>query len=547
MIYPEMLTMEEGCEADVGYESFEQRVELSAHLGSLVVKGLKRNLWRKQIVDLAGERKELRSGMLLAVALTMMECWRDKIKGERVGVVFPSGLGSVLVNLVITFMGKTPVNLNFTAGRAVNEHCLAKAGIQTVITAQPVMKKLPDFPWPERTIDLIREQASFSKGTILKNLVKVILMPSGKLLRHFGIPEKGGEREAAILFSSGSTGTPKGIILSHRNIIANCLQFQDCGLLNRNETLLACLPTFHSFGFTATLWFPLITGLRVVYLPSPLETKRIAEAVRDEEATILLGTPTFYRPYFKRVPPEWLKGLKITIGGAEKSPEGFVEKWEAHFGCRYLEAYGLTECSPGLAANLPTSKDGTENSRAASVGRFFPGIKARVTDPVSGEQLPRGAIGILEVQGANVFRGYLSDPESTDACFNGDWFVTGDLARIDDEGFLFIEGRLSRFSKIGGEMVPHGAIEDAVIRLFDLEESEVPLVAVSGIRDEQKGEAVVLLAAVDIEPNILRARLSEAGFPNLWIPRKILRVEAIPCLASGKLDLKTLVALAAKD
>lgn len=523
-----------------GNRAFGQRPELNEHLAARTVHALKRHVFHKHVIDLATGRKELKSGMLLAIALTLAARWRESVPEERVGVVFPSGLASLLTNLALTLSGKTPVNLNFTAGIDANEKCIRKAGIRTVISAAPVRAKVADFPWPATTIDLVEELRAIGKPRILWNLVKVLALPANELIRRYHIPTEGGDREAAILFSSGSTGDPKGVVLTHRNIIANCLQIGQCGLLDRGETMLACLPTFHSFGFTVTLWYPLLTGLRIVCLPSPLDTRRLAEAVRDEKITVMMGTPTFLRPYFKRVPKEWLASLRYVVAGAEKTPEGFHGQWEEHFGSQYLEGYGLTETSPVLSANLPSSSGGISNKRVGSVGRLFVGIEGRIIDPDSGAVLPVGRSGILEVRGPNVFRGYLDDAYATHAAFRDGWFVTGDLGYFEEDGFLFIEGRLSRFSKIGGEMVPHGTIETTIIQAFGFEQSDVPLVAVTGVHDPRKGEALVLLAATDLKIEEVRQRLVTKGLPNLWIPRRIVRVPEVPCLASGKLDLRGL-------
>ncbi len=539
---PRYDTMEDVRDAviDAGYEAFLQTPGLDDHLAARAVRDLKKHLSHKHVVDLATGRKELTSGMILAVALTMAERWKTLIPEQRVGVVFPSGLGAILTNLALTLLGKTPINLNFTAGRDANDKCIRRARIKTVITAAPVKAKVPDFPWPENTIDLIEERKTLKKSRVIWNLAKIHLLPAEALIRHYNIPTEGGEIEATILFSSGSTGDPKGVVLTHRNIVGNCMQIEQCNLLDQREKMLACLPTFHSFGYTVTLWYPLLSGLRIVCLPSPLETKRNAEAIRDEQITVMMGTPTFFRPYFKRVPKEWLESLNFVVGGAEKTPEGLHDQWEQTFGSQYLEGYGLTETSPVLCANLPYPKDGENLKRVGSVGKLFPGIKGRIIDPESGKLLKRGQLGILEVQGVNVFRGYLDDAYATHACFRDGWFVTGDLARFDEEGFLYIEGRLSRFSKIGGEMVPHGTVENEINHAFEFDQSEVPVVAVAGISHPSKGEALVLLTSVDLDLDQVRQRLSAKGLPNLWIPRKMVRVEEIPCLASGKLDLRAI-------
>jgi acyl-[acyl-carrier-protein]-phospholipid O-acyltransferase/long-chain-fatty-acid--[acyl-carrier-protein] ligase len=528
----------EGYILDAGFDEFNREPELESHLAAMSVRTLSGSPFHKLFVDLATERKEMSSGMILAVALTMAERWRETIPEKRVGVVFPSGLAGVLTNLALVLLDKIPVNLNFSAGPSSVEKAIEIAGVKTVITASPVKKKFPDFPWPENTIDLIRERKHFARKDIIKRLLMVILLPSSSLIKRFKVPTKGGDRECGLLFSSGSTGIPKGIPLTHRNVIANCLQISNCHLLDKDQKLLACLPIFHSFGFTAGLWYPLVSGLPCVTLPSPLEVRKIIDAVKAEKATVLLGTPTFFRPYFKKAKKEELASLNYVVAGAEKTPPGFDKKWEDHFGSTYLQGYGLTETSPVVSANLPLYKDIPAQRKDGSVGRLMKGIKARVVDPSTGEVLPQNTRGLLDLQGANVFSGYLKNPEATEAAIIDGWFRTGDLARIDEDGFLFIEGRLSRFSKLGGEMVPHGRVEQVIADCFNLNDAEEPIVAVTGTSDETKGEALVLLSSIDIDASELRSRLLGEGLPNLWIPRTILKVDSIPHLASGKLDLQ---------
>lgn len=537
---------EEGYILDRGYAAFNAQPELDEHVAALAVKGLVRRPFQKRVVDLSQERKELSGGMILAVALTMAARWQETIPDKRVGVVFPAGLGGILTNLALVLLDKIPVNLNFTSGRHAIERCLEIGEIRTIISAGPVKEKVPDFPWPENTIDLVRERTFIDKKAVLKRLALISLLPTKSILRKFNVPTKGGDREAGLLFSSGSTGLPKGIPLTHRNIISNCLQIRNCHLLHNKQILLACLPTFHSFGFTATLWYPLFEGVKCVTLPSPLETRKIAEAIEREKVTVMMGTPTFLRPYFKRVDAQQLASLDFVVAGAEKTPPGFAERWETHFGSEYLEGYGLTETSPVVSVNLPSIKGQPSGKKAGSVGKLLSGMRARVTNPSTGEVLPRNKRGILELQGGNVFKGYFRDRESTERVFHDNWFVTGDLARIDEEDFVFIEGRISRFSKLGGEMVPHGRLEQIIAECFHLEDSESPLVAVTGVSDELKGEALVLLTAVEIKSSALRERLLKEGVPNLWVPKIIYRVDSIPSLASGKLDLQALNALAAR-
>lgn len=533
---------------DREFKAYHRREDLNENLGHACFLSLARHPFRKLIVDYTRERRELPSGKLLAVSIAASRHWSKTISGRRVGIVLPPGMGGFITNLAVVLCGKVPVNLNFTAGPQAITASIRKAGIETIISAEAIKEKVPDFPWIDDTRDLVAELQGLGKKVIIGWLLAILLLPASFLARRLGIPRHGGDEEAAVLFSSGSTGEPKGVILTHRNIIGNCLQIADCNLLHPDEILLACLPIFHSFGFTATLWYPLISGMKTVTTPSPLEVKKIASIIKAEKATVLMSTPTFYRPYFKKVSPEDIKSLKYVVGGAEKTPDGFKDKWEKYFGSLYLEGYGITETSPGISCNLPIPPPDSPGTgmRDGSVGLLFPGMSARIVDPDTGKPMSPFETGMLQVRGPNVFPGYLDDTEKTEAAFDGDWYITGDLARFDGDGFLFIEGRLSRFSKIAGEMVPHGTVEERVADVLGLKDSETPMVAVAGVSDEVRGEAIVLISAVEVTLDNLRQKLVEAGLPKLWVPRIIKQVDKIPCLGTGKLDLKALAQIASE-
>jgi acyl-[acyl-carrier-protein]-phospholipid O-acyltransferase/long-chain-fatty-acid--[acyl-carrier-protein] ligase len=312
--------------------------------------------------------------------------------------------------------------------------------------------------------------------------------------------------------------------------------------LTRDDTILACLPFFHSFGCTVTLWYPLIEGVRMVTYPNPLDPVKNAELIERHGITMLLSTPTFLRGYLRRVKPEQLATLRLIATGAEKLPNELAQAFHEKFGKEVLQGYGLTETAPVVSVNLPEPEKSSPDdniqpsNRPGSTGKLAPGMTASIRDPETGAELSPHDTGMLWLRGPNIFEGYLHDPARTAEVLHDRWFKTGDLARFDEDGFLFIEGRLSRFSKIGGEMVPHETVESAICKALDLPADE-RVVALTGIPDESKGEQLVLLAARDIDPADLRAKLMEAGLPNLWIPRNIRRVEAIPVLGSGKLDL----------
>ena len=406
-------------------------------------------------------------------------------------------------------------------------------------------EKLPHFPWPERTLDVRAEiAAAGGKRAILPWLLAAWLLPNQWLPRLVGLPAVGDREEAALLFTSGSSGEPKAVILTHRNVLANCAQISSLSILPQDCRLMGCLPLFHSMGFTVTLWYPLLRGSRVVTVPSPLDTRRIVDAIRDEAVTVLLGAPTFIRPILKRASPAELRSLDLVVAGAEKLPDDLYRDFLDTFHIEILQGYGLTETTPVTNVNEPHPPITTATAqpqvgkRAGSTGRLLPGVTARIVDPDTGDERAATETGLVLFRGANVFPGYLGDDEKTRGAFRDGWFVTGDLGRFDDDGFLFIEGRLSRFSKLGGEMVPHATVEEKIVEAFGWKDSEEVLLAVMGVPEPMKGEALVLLTTREIGADELRRRLMAAGLPNLWIPKIIRHVDRIPVLGTGKLDLK---------
>jgi acyl-[acyl-carrier-protein]-phospholipid O-acyltransferase/long-chain-fatty-acid--[acyl-carrier-protein] ligase len=480
--------------------------------------------------------------MLLAAALALASQVRRECRGRRVGIVLPPGKAAVIANLAVTLAGKTPVNLNFTAGRASVEAALRIGQVQECLTAHAVVKRLADFPWPMHLLHLDVILPPLQPKIIAWRAV-VAVTPAWVLARIIGIPRIGDRDEAMVLFTSGSSGEPKGVVLSHRNLLGNVSQFALMLNLGPTDTVLACLPFFHSFGCTVTLWYPLIEGVRSVTYPNPLEISKNADLIERYKVTLFCTTPTFLRGYLRKVEPPQLASLQFLVTGAEKLPGELATAFHERFGIEVLQGYGLTETSPVAAVNLPEPKasrpgDNVQPSnRPGSVGKLAPGMAAEIRDPETDAKLTLHDTGMLWLRGPNIFEGYLDDPQRTADVLVDRWFKTGDLARFDEDGFCIIEGRLSRFSKIGGEMVPHETVEAKIGEALALPKDE-RLIAIASIPDEAKGEALVLLSARDLDAGELRKKLSEAGLPNLWIPRIVRRVEAIPILASGKLDLQ---------
>ncbi len=530
---------------DLGERAFQERPVLRRHLGRECIRTLTKHPGRVAVIDRTAARRVIKCGQLYAAAAVLSRRIRATIPEQRVGIVLPPGAGAFIANLAILCAGKIPVNLNFTAGRSALETSLRIGGIGAVISADAMRAKVANFPWPERTLDLKTEiEAAGGKRAMLPWLLAAWLLPNQWCAGLLGLPKIGDRAEAGLLFTSGSSGEPKGVALTHRNILANCAQISSLSILPETCSLLACLPVFHSFGFTVTLWYPLLRGCHVVTVPSPLETRKIIDAIRDEEVTTLIGAPTFVRPILKKAQPAELRSLNLVVTGAEKLPDDLYKAFLENFHLEIHQGYGLTETTPAANINQPhppvvwSTNEPQAGKRLGSVGRMMPGMTARIVDPDTGADLPFTQQGLVLFRGANVFEGYLGDEEKTRAAFRDGWFVTGDLGRFDSDGFLFIEGRLSRFSKIGGEMVPHGTVEQKIIELFGWEQLEAPTVFVTGVPDPTKGESLVLLTTNEITAEALRAKLNEAGVPNLWVPKVVRRVDKIPMLGTGKTDLK---------
>ncbi|HXN25578.1 MAG TPA: acyl-[ACP]--phospholipid O-acyltransferase [Candidatus Acidoferrales bacterium] len=459
---------------------------------------------------------------------------------KMVGILLPPSVPGALVNFAASISGQIPVNLNYTASNETLASCAQQCNLETVITTKLLLEKLP-LQVPGKTI-LLEEIAA--RPRLSEKLAALLLwfLPSRLLERALSAAEPQALDDlATIIFSSGSTGEPKGVMLTHYNIMSNIDQMAQTFMLGKGDVLLGVLPFFHSFGFTVTLWLPAVLGVGVAYHPSPLDLTAVSELVRDYQVTFLLATPTFLQAYTRRCLPEDFGSLQFVVVGAEKLPEPLALAFEDRFGIRPLEGYGCTECSPVVAVNTRDFRAPgfrQVGSKRGRIGHPLPGVSVRIIDPDTHERREVGTPGLLLVRGPNVMLGYLGKPEKTAEVLQDGWYTTGDIAAEDEDGFLTITDRLSRFSKIGGEMVPHIKIEE---KLQELAESAEKIFAVTGVPDGKKGERLVVLhtLALDALKPVLE-KLSSSGLPNLWIPRanQFFQIEELPHLGSGKLDLR---------
>jgi len=518
---------------ELGEKAFRSR-PIRRPLAAELVCTLRRHPGRVAIEDPCSPIKRLRNAELLTGSRLLGGQWKT-LPGHRIGLLLPPGTVGTLANLAVVFSGKIPVNLNPTLAPDAARSCLEQAGVQTVITTEALTKKFPQFPWPEHLVLIENSLGSFSRARRILFWLESLLLPAALLERRMGLQHTGAEEEALLLFTSGTGGLPKGVALTNRQVLSNFHQVRETAFLHPDDRLLSALPLFHSFGLTMGLFVPLLAGRPLITAPSPLDCGQVARAAREGSPSILLTTPTFLRNYVRRISRDAFGTLRLAVTGAERLPAATTALFQKRFGCDVLEGYGLTEASPVVSLNMadPARGTGADSFQSGgcegSAGRLVPGLAMRLLDPETGEVRPGSTRGLLALRGSNIITGYLGGQAAEK--FRDGWLVTGDIARVDPEGFLFLEGRLSRFSKIGGEMVSHSAVEEAIARAFANSTGQD---CVLGRPSTEKGEELVLLTTRTITREDL-CRMPDV--PNLWIPRHIIRLEHLPTLATGKLDL----------
>jgi acyl-[acyl-carrier-protein]-phospholipid O-acyltransferase/long-chain-fatty-acid--[acyl-carrier-protein] ligase len=511
-----------------------------------------RNLFRPCVVDNSAGAKTLTWGKALVGALCVTRFLRPRLgDAANVGVWLPTSLGGALANIAIAMLGKTSVNLNYTAGAGPVRSAMRQAGVRLVITSKRFVMRVPleavegvEVIYLEDVLD------SVTKWQRVRTFLAVLLLPGWVLERWLGLHRHRPDDPLTIVFSSGSTGEPKGVVLTHRNIAHNVDSAIRTIGIERDDRLFGMLPFFHSFGYTVCMWAPLAAACVVVFYPDPRAAKEVGELARTNRVTLMLSTATFLRFYIRRCGPEDFRSVRMLICGAEKLPVKLQDEFRAKFGVLPLEGYGCTELSPTVSTALPdVAASGVvqQRNRRGTVGQPIFGVCVRAfTTDAAREPLPTGAEGVLCVKGPNVMAGYLNQPEKTAEAIRGGWYSTGDVGHIEPDGFIRITGRVSRFAKIAGEMVPLERLDE---ELHDaLGSNSERVLAVAAVPDEKRGERILVLHLPSVRdrlPGALEA-LGKRGLPNLWIPdrRDCHEVDVMPVLGSGKLDLKKLGDLA---
>lgn len=518
-------------------------------LPSAFVLAARANSSRTALCDSTGASLTYGQTFLRALALgrVLARTWSSE---RRVGLMVPPVVPAVVANLAVSLWRKVPVNLNYTASQDVVDSSIEQCGITHVITSARALDRFQIRPRAELIfLEDIPKRVTFADKLWAAAVSR--LVPIGALGTFVpGLRDESLDAEATVIFTSGSTGEPKGVVLSHRNILSNAHQIEEQVELKPEDVVLGILPFFHAFGFTVTIWTALALGKKIVYHFNPLDARTVGKLCEEHGVTLLLGTPSFMRLYLKSCAPKQFATLTHLILGAEKLKPEFAREIRRTLGIDPLEGYGCTELSPVVAVNVPRParlRDGREVSgnRLGTVGLPLPGTSIKTIDPDSGEDLPAHGEGIVAVKGPQVMVGYLGKPEATARVLRDGWYITGDIGVVDSDGFLQITDRLSRFSKIAGEMVPHIMVESVLMEITGVDEQHV---AVTGIPDAKHGEKLcVIYTDLGLSPTEVHRRLGDSRLPRLWIPsvRDFVRVDQIPITATGKIDLRSLRQIAA--
>jgi acyl-[acyl-carrier-protein]-phospholipid O-acyltransferase/long-chain-fatty-acid--[acyl-carrier-protein] ligase len=533
---------------DLSVTTWQNYTESLAPIHQAWIERVKRQGKKLCLVDAVGDTA-LNGYKALTGAIAFSRLIGKRSPEQNIGLLLPTSSAGIIANMAVLLQGKTLVNLNYTANLAALKGAVEQAEIRSIYTSRRFLRKLE-----QRGIDLqpLLEQVKvyyleelkdeISSLNKLITLLAVRFLPVWIIRRLFS-RRVDAETTAAILFSSGSEGTPKGVMLSHRNIMANIRQVSDVLDTRLEDRVVASLPLFHAFGLTVTGLMPLIEGLPAITHPDPTDVLNIAKAVARHKATVMCATSTFLRLFNRnrKVHAVMLESLRVVVAGAEKLKPEIRDAFSLKFNKPIYEGYGATETTPVASVNIPDRLHPNKvradvGNKPGTVGQPLPGGSFRVVDPDSLEPLHAGEDGLILFGGAQVMLGYLKNPTKTEEVIvelDGiRWYKTGDKGHLDEDGFLTIVDRYSRFAKVAGEMVSLGAVESAITRQLS---DDVEVLATT-LPDEKKGEQVVLLFSGEMETTELASVVRSVELNPLMLPSKLIKVACIPKLGSGKSD-----------
>ncbi len=543
---------------EIASDSWNKYINGFKNIDTIFLETVKRNGSKVALVD-TGTGEEFTYNKMLTMAIFFRNLI-NKNSEQNVGLLLPTtSIGSIL-NIATILAGKTAVNLNYTASKEAILFGIEQAQIKHIYTSRRFCEKLKDKG--------IEVEEIFINSTIIyledikKNSSKLSMIPilfrygfikfaPTSLLKAVYSSKNNLDSVGAILFSSGSEGNPKGVMLTHRNLLTNVKQIGEMLNITQEEVFLGSLPIFHAFGLTVTTLLPLLEGIKLVCHPDPTDGFGIGKAVAKNRVTFMCATSTFIRLYLrnKKLTPLMFESLNMVFAGAEKLNPQVADEFKQKFGVEVYEGYGATECSPVISANIPDNLDinywqTQVGNKRGTIGMPLPGCAVKIVDPETLEELPILEDGLIIVTGSNVMLGYLNNNEKTNEVLvelNGKiWYKTGDKGHIDEDGFITIVDRYSRFAKVAGEMISLTAVENKIYEaLHHLEDMKL---VTTNLPDEKKGEKIILLINKDIEN--LKQMLIDFGLEPLWIPSEIKVIENIPLLGSGKVDFASAKKLA---
>jgi acyl-[acyl-carrier-protein]-phospholipid O-acyltransferase/long-chain-fatty-acid--[acyl-carrier-protein] ligase len=501
------------------------------------------------VKDSAGEAATNSEALIAAISLA---CGiNEHVEGsEFVGILLPPSKSALVLNLAVTLLGKIPINLNYSSGDGPINSAIAQTGLRTVFSTKKVLDK-GGFKIQAQVVNI--EDTAQAIPDIAKQFAWFLVKIAPTSLWKIFLPgmEKGLDDTASIMFTSGSTGEPKGVQLTNANLLYNIAQLAEHAKVG-DEKVLGCLPYFHSYGFGVTLWAGLVLGWELYPHHNPLDARGICEFIAENGITAMATTPTFMRNYLKRGNKDQFATVKLLMMGSEKLKPELARDVREQLGKEPLEGYGCTETSPLLSScnsfdvASPTGAI-VKGTRDGSVGQMVPGSAIAVVDPTTNAILPRGRAneGRIFVNGPQIMKGYFNKPKETANCLQNGWYFTGDIGAVDEDGFVYLTDRESRFAKVGPEMVPLIRVEAELRTLAGVDELSI---AVCAIPDAAKGEKLVVLYTDDkVNPSELTKALTASGMHALWIPKvNDFHKVAGPFAqtASGKLDLKAIKKIA---
>lgn len=531
---------------ELSFSAWEEFLRSQKPLQYQWIDRAKENLSKLCIADSTG--KELTNFKFIsAVLIFARKLWRRLRADENVAVLLPSSAAGAIANMTLFVLGKKIINLNYTSSKQTMDLSIKKADVKTVITSRTFLErlKLKNFDFEDvvahRAIFLEDLGAGISKKDKLLAAFCALVLPAW-LLKLLYFKKTSISDTATIIFSSGSEGEPKGIELTHKNLVANIKQTIDLLNFRKDDTMINSLPIFHSFGMTVTMFLPLCEGVTAISIPDPTDSGTIGKMVAKYKGSIFFGTSTFFRLYTrsKKLTPLMLGSVRMAIAGAEKLRPDVRRDFKVKFGIDIFEGYGTTETAPVVAVNMPSALDATFDelvfNKEGTVGLPIPGTIVKIVDPDTKAELAVGQDGMIIIGGAQVMKGYYKDPQKTsEAILTLDgirYYKSGDKGHIDEDGFISITDRYSRFAKIGGEMISLGSTEEELAKIFG---EEIDFVAVN-VADAKKGETIVLLYTGELGSEDLASRVKASAMIPLMQPSAYFRVDELPKLGSGKSD-----------